>query len=97
LSRTIEEFYQVKTEASLNLVKKLLLYTFLCSPTVMEELLPQLDATKFSNAYNYTLNLFFESSLKKFTDLPAQKINLISSLIDSISVSLDNRIVNFSK
>lgn len=48
----------------------------------MEDLLPQLDPTKFSNVYNYILNLFFDSSLKKFTELSAQKINLISSLIN---------------
>jgi hypothetical protein len=81
LSKLIEQTYRIKGENCIALVKKLLFYCFLCSQTVIEDLLPHADPTKYSALYNHVINLFFQSSLRKFTELPQQKLTLISGLV----------------
>lgn len=36
----------------------------------MEELYPRHDPTKYASVYNHIVNLFFGSSLKKYSNLP---------------------------
>lgn len=92
LSKLIEQTYRIKNENCIALVKKLLFYCFLCSQTVIEDLLPHVDHTKYSALYSHVINLFFQSSLRKFTDLSQQKLTLISGLVEEIAVCLDERI-----
>lgn len=92
LSQLIEQTYRLKRENCIALVKKLLFYCFLCSQAVIEDLLPHLDPAKYSTIYNHVLNLFFQSSLRKFTDLPPQKAMLVSKLVEEVSSALDERI-----
>lgn len=93
MSRIIEEVYRLKRESCINLVKKLLFYCFLCSQPVIEDLLPHLDPAKHSNIYNHVINLFFQSSLRKFSE-PPQKMTLMSALVEEIASTLDERISN---
>jgi hypothetical protein len=92
LSKLIEQIYRLERENCVALVKKLLFYCFLCSQTVIEDLLPHVDLTKYTALYNHIINLFFQSSLRKFADLPQQKLILVSGLVEEIAGSLDERI-----
>lgn len=60
----------------------------------MEDLLPHIDPAKYSSIYNHVLNLFFQSSLRKFNDLAPQKLTLVTALVEEISSALDDRISN---
>jgi hypothetical protein len=60
----------------------------------MEDLLPHIDPGKYSAIYSHVLNLFFQSSLRKFNDLPPQKLGLVTDLVEEISSALDERISN---
>lgn len=79
-------------KGAVDIVKKLLFYSFLCSQTVVEDLLPHLDPSKYSHIYNHTISLFFETSLRKFPQLPPQKLALLTSLTHEISSALDAKI-----
>jgi hypothetical protein len=89
LSKLIEQTYRLKRENCVGLVKKLLFYCFLCSQAVIEDLLPQLDLAKYAAVYNHVLNLFFQSSIRKFADLPPQKATLVGSLVEEVASALD--------
>lgn len=60
----------------------------------MEELYPRHDPSKWSVAYNHILNLFFQSSLRKYTHLPEHQQQTIAKIVDKLSGSLDDRIVH---
>ena len=66
----VEEQHPNHLEMTLSSVKKLFFYSFLLDQSLMEELYPRHDPTKYSTAYNHVLNLFFTSSLKKYIHLP---------------------------
>jgi hypothetical protein len=92
--KMIEEAYRIQSEAAMNLVKKLLFYSFLCSQSIIEDLLPRVDPSKYSNIINHIINLFFQSSLRKFAELPPQKLVLLNNLVDEIATQFDSRIAN---
>ena len=70
LKDLVEEQHYNQMDLSLSSVKKLFFYSFLLDQSLMEELYPRHDPTKYSSAYNHVLNLFFTSSLKKYIHLP---------------------------
>lgn len=94
LARIIEEVFRLKRDACIALVKKLLFYCFLCSQSLIEDLLPHLDPSKYAPVYNHILNLFFQTSLRKFSDLPPQKLSVVTGLVEEMSSILDERIDN---
>lgn len=92
----IEGVFGVGKEACGNLVKKLLFYSFLCSQPIIEDLLPNIDPAKYSHIYNHIINLFFQTSLRKFVDLPPQKLTLITALVQEVSSAFDSKILQAS-
>lgn len=74
------------------LVKKLLFYSFLCSQPLIEDLLPHLDPNKYSTVYNHVINLFFQTSIRKFAELPPPKLAVVRDLVEEVASSLDERI-----
>ncbi len=94
LYKIIEEVYKIERDACVNLVKKLLFYSFLCSQTVIEDLLPHTDPAKYTHIYNHIINLFFQTSLRKFNDLPTQKLTLLTALIAEVAGAIDAKIIN---
>ena len=75
-------------------IKKFIFYSFLLSPNLIDDLLPQLDPMKYNNSYNHILLLFFQNSIKKYSNYNQSQLNIISHLIDTISNALDERIMS---
>ena len=94
LYKIIEEIYKIEKDACANLVKKLLFYSFLCSQPVIEDLLLHIDPAKYTHIYNHIISLFFQTSLRKFNDLPTQKLTLLTALIREVAGAIDIKIVN---
>ena len=70
LKDILEEHYPSQASEALAAVKKMLFYSFLLNESLIEELYPRHDPSKWEQTYSLILNLFFQSSLKKYTHLP---------------------------
>ena len=90
----IDNFYKNGYESSLTPIKKFIFYSFLLSETVMNDLVPQLDPLKYTHSYNHILLLFFQNSIKKYSQYNQSQLTFISNLIDTISNALDERILS---
>lgn len=81
LKDLVEEQHHNHTDVAFSSVKKLFFYSFLLDQSLMDELYPRHDPTKYSSVYNHILNLFFTSSLKKYIHLPESQQNIICQLV----------------
>jgi hypothetical protein len=71
-------------------VKKLLIYSLLVRPSLIESYYSEgVDLEKYEEVCNNLINLFFKSSLKKFQNLESEEFEIATDLTKSISTQLE--------